>query len=199
MIDPKHVLMASHCANWQPDGNPGWLTFTPGYYDGHGPHGYFLVVEAISWEKVGHTATDLEVAFDYAVLVLDKRIGKTLGWAGTKSYNASWNNKPLFQYLGYPRDLASGERPYIQKNCIIYTKEGKTLNGHSGSALCDFNDFTPGDSGGPCWGFWPDQVGPHVIVVGSIIGSTTVQSPGTAATDNDYGGGPALPEIVSGH
>jgi V8-like Glu-specific endopeptidase len=197
IIGPKHVLTASHCANWNADGTIGWITFTPGYYDGHGPQGELPVVDVISWEKVGHFATDLEVAFDYAVLILGTRIGDSLGWAGARTYDASWNGKPLFQYLGYPGELARGERPYIQSNCVISTKEDKTLNGHSGCDLGNFNDFTPGDSGGPCWGFWTGDPGPSVVGVGSIIGSTAVEHPGTTATDNDYGGGPALVEIVN--
>jgi V8-like Glu-specific endopeptidase len=197
IVGPKHVLTASHCANWNADGTLGWISFTPGYYDGHGPQGEIPVLEVLSYEHVGHTATDLEVAFDYAILVLGTRIGDTLGVAGARSYDASWNGKPLFQYIGYPGELSRGERPYIQNNCIISTKEDHTLNGNQGCALGNFNDFTPGDSGGPCWGFWPNEPGPSVIGVGSIIGSTTVEHPGSTATDNDYGGGPALLKLVN--
>lgn len=197
MIGPQHVLTASHCAGWNADGTLGWITFTPGYYDGNGPQGVFPVTEVISWEKVGHFATDLQVAFDYAVLVLGTPIGNTTGWAGTRVFDKAWLNKPTFQYLGYPGELARGERPYIQSNCVINTKEDKTLNGRHGADLGNFNDFTPGDSGGPAWGFWAGETGPFVVGVGSIIGSTAVQRPGGTDTDNDYGGGQALVDIVS--
>lgn len=197
VIGPRHVLTASHVVNWQPNGPPGWITFTPNYYDGRGAQGELAVNEILSWEHAPHFLTDLQVAFDYVILITNVRIGDTLGYAGARSYDSSWNNKAVFQQIGYPAERSMGERPAIQTNAAINTKENHTLNGNDGCALGNFNDFTPGQSGGPCWGFWANEPGPSVVGVGSIIGTTNVAHPGSTRDDNDYGGGPALLKLVN--
>ncbi len=52
-IGPRHVLTASHVVNWDSDGrgNVGWVTFTPGYFDGRGPWGEIAATEVIFWEQ----------------------------------------------------------------------------------------------------------------------------------------------------
>lgn len=193
MVGPRHVLSASHVVNWQADGSPGWLTFTPGYYDGRGPWGEISVSRVIYWDRMSSPLTDEETAFDYVVLILAQRIGETIGNAGVKAYARNWNGGTYWQYLGYPAERASGQRPAIQYNGIVSTVESFTKNNREGFVMGHFNDFTPGQSGGCAWGFWPNEVGPHVVGVGSTIGSTAVRRPhGSTIGDNEYGGGPAL-------
>ncbi|KAJ9634923.1 hypothetical protein H2199_008787 [Coniosporium tulheliwenetii] len=105
--------------------------------------------------------------------------------------------KSCFQYLGYPEEISKGEHPAIQNNAAISAKGDYTLNGNQGCALEAFNDLTPGQSGGPVWGFWPNEPGSSAVGVGSIIGSTNVAHPGSTRDDNDYGGGPALLKLVN--
>jgi len=72
------------------------------------------------------------------------------------------------------------------------------VNGNDGSVLGHFNEFTPGQSGGPAWGWWGDEPWPRVVGVGSTIGSTAVEQPtGSTIGDNEYGAGPALTSIIS--
>ncbi|RVX68766.1 hypothetical protein B0A52_07652 [Exophiala mesophila] len=193
MIGPCHVLTASHCVNWQSDGSIGWLTFTPGYYDGRGPWGEIGVSRVLYWDRMPGSLTDEQTAFDYAVLILEQRIGDTIGHAGVKEYHRDWNGGTYWQYLGYPGELASGQRPAIQYNGIVSTVQSVTKDNREGFVMGHFNEFTPGQSGGCAWGYWANEVGPHIVGVGSTIGSTAVEKPhGSTIGDNEYAGGPAL-------
>jgi V8-like Glu-specific endopeptidase len=199
-IGPRHVLTASHVVNWDSDGrgNVGWITFTPGYFDGRGPWGEIAATEVIFWEEAPGTLTDQETAFDYVVLVMAERIGELIGYPGYRTYNDDWNDGEFWQYIGYPGELASGERPAFQGDAVVSSQQDFSLNGNSGYVLGHFNEFTPGQSGGSAWGWWGEEPWPRVVGVGSTIGSTAVQSPtGSTTGDNEYGGGPALSSIIS--
>ncbi|WP_156993945.1 trypsin-like serine peptidase [Pseudonocardia acaciae] len=197
VVGPRHVLTASHVINWS-GGSAGWSTFTPGYYDGRGPWGEIGVSEVIFWEQVSGPLSDQQTAFDYVILITNQRIGDTVGFIGSRTYDAAWNGSAVWQYAGYAADLASGERPAYQGAGVVSSKQDFTLNGNSGCVLGHFNDFTPGQSGGSAWGWWGTETFPRVIGVGSTIGSTAVEQPGGGTSrDNEYGGGPALTSIIS--
>lgn len=200
IIGPRHVLTASHVVNWQRDGNGniGWITFTPGYFDGAGPWGEIAATQVIAWQEVSGPLSDQQTAFDYAILVMAERIGDNLGFAGFRTYDGGWNGGSFWQYVGYPGELSSGERPAFQGGCVVSSVGQETLGGNDGFVLGHFNEFTPGQSGGSAWGWWDGESWPRVIGVGSTIGSTAVQQPtGSTNGDNEYGGGPALSAIIS--
>jgi len=199
-IGPRHVLTASHVVNWNSDGkgNPGWASFTPGYFDGRGPWGEIAIQEVIFWEQAPGSLSDQQTAFDYVILVTAERIGEMIGYPGYRTYDKGWNGSTSWQYIGYPGELSSGERPAFQGGAVISSEQDFTLNGNDGYVLGHFNEFTPGQSGGPAWGWWDGEPWPRVVGVGSTIGSTAVQQPtGSTTGDNEYGGGPALSSIIS--
>jgi V8-like Glu-specific endopeptidase len=199
-IGPRHVLTASHVVNWTGDSSGGvaWLTFTPGYFDGSGPWGEIAATRVIYWEQAPGTLSDQQTAFDYFVLVMEERIGDIVGYPGFRSYDDDWNDGSYWQYIGYPGELSSGERPAFQGGCVVSTVQEQSLSGQTGYVMGHFNEFTPGQSGGSIWGWWGDEPWPRVIGVGSTIGDTAVKSP-TVGTrgDNEYGGGPALSALIS--
>jgi V8-like Glu-specific endopeptidase len=199
-IGPRHVLTASHVVNWNADGNgnPGWITFTPSYFDGSGPWGEIAATEVIFWEQAPGSLTDQQTAFDYVVLVMEERIGDIIGYPGYRTYDGSWNGGAYWQYIGYPGERSSGERPAFQGSAIVSSVQNFSLSGQTGYVLGHFNEFTPGQSGGASWGWWGDEPWPRVIGIGSTIGSTAVQSPsGSTVGDNEYGGGPGLSALIS--
>lgn len=199
-IGPRHVLTASHVVNWTggDDGGVAWLTFSPGYFDGNGPWGEIAATQLIFWEQAPGSLTDQQTAFDYVVLVMEERIGEILGYPGFRTYDDDWNGGQYWQYVGYPGELASGERPAFQGAGIVSTVQEESLSGQTGYVMGHFNEFTPGQSGGAAWGWWGDEPWPRVVGVGSTIGSTAVQqSTGLTTGDNEYGGGPALSALIS--
>lgn len=196
-IGPRLVLTASHCVNWDGNGGAGWISFSPSYYDGHRPWGETWATHIIFWNQALGLLTDQETAFDYAVLVMEDRIGEVIGYPGYRRYHNSWNGGSYWQYVGYPGELESGERPAFQDDCVISTGLSQRLGGRNASVLGHFNEFTPGQSGGAVWGWWANEPWPRVVGVGSTIGSTAVQQPSnTTSGDNEYGGGDALSELI---
>ncbi|KIW13332.1 hypothetical protein PV08_08520 [Exophiala spinifera] len=193
LVGPRHVLTASHCVNWTRDanGNIGWMSFTPSYYDGRGPWGEFYVTHTLAYKENGRRMTDEQSAWDYAVCVLSEPINtKVGGTIGTKEYSASWNGKPYWISFGYPADLFNAERPEYQNGCVISTTEtfgNAQLLGH-------FNDTFNGQSGGPVWAKWDDQPGPQIV--GVVSTSPDVPQTGSTAGDNQYAGGRAMVDLV---
>ena len=199
-IGPRHVLTASHVVNWTggSGGGVSWLTFTPGYFDGSGPWGEIAATQVIFWEKAAGKLVDEQTAFDYVVLVMEERIGDVVGYPGYRTYDDDWNGGAYWQYIGYPGELSSGERPAFQGGGVVSSVGVESLSGQTGYVLGHFNEFTPGQSGGSVWGWWGKEPWPRVVGVGSTIGSTAVQQPtGSTTGDNEYGGGPALSALIS--
>ncbi len=199
-IGRRLVLTASHCINWSSSGgSAGWITFSPGYYDGWAPWGEISATQVIYWNQAPGSLTDRETAFDYAVLVMEDPVGDMVGYPGYRTYNDDWNNGAYWQYIGYPGELAAGERPAFQGSCVIRTDQSFSMSGQAGLVLGHVNEFTPGQSGGAVWGWWGSEPWPRVVGVGSTIGSTAVVNPPPTGTtgDNEYGGGQALSALIS--
>lgn len=198
-IGPRHVLTASHVIDWDgDDGTISPVTFTPGYFDGDGPWGDIAATRVIYWEQAPGSLTDQQTAFDYVVLIMEERIGDTVGYAGFRTYSDDWNDGKYWQFVGYPGERSSGERPAYQGACVVASVGEEELDGQDGYVMGHFNDFTPGQSGGALWGWWGDEPWPRVVGVGSTIGSTDKKKPtGSTTGDNEYGGGPALSNLIA--
>jgi V8-like Glu-specific endopeptidase len=198
-IGPRHVLTASHVINWTggEDGGVAWVTFSPGYFDGNGPWGEIAATRVVYWIQAPGQLSDEQTAFDYVVLIMDERIGDVVGYPGYRTYDEDWNGGDYWQYIGYPGELSSGERPAFQGDCAVSSVGSESTSGQTGYVMGHFNEFTPGQSGGTTWGWWGDEPWPRVVGVGSTIGSTAVQMPtGSTNGDNEYGGGPGLSALI---
>jgi hypothetical protein len=129
-IGPRHVLTASHVVNWTGGsaGGVAWLTFTPGYFDGSGPWGEIAATRVIYWEQAPGSLTDQQTAFDYVVLVMEERIGDIVGYPGYRTYDDDWNGGRYWQYIGYPGELSSGERPAFQGSGVVSSVQDESLS-----------------------------------------------------------------------
>ena len=75
------------------------------------------------------------------------------GWAtsGTTGSSLSWLNKPYWTLLGYPGGVANGQRPSYQAGYSMFDIDSDS---NGGAELETQADATPGNSGGPSFGWW---------------------------------------------
>lgn len=168
MIGPRHILTCNHGVDWTPP--PGydadWLTFTPSYYDGDDPFGstYATHVYVVQKDDNDGFSNGDEGSYDYAVLVLNDRIGERTGWLGARRYTDNWDTNPNWWHIGYPWDLSSSTRPTYQRGITI---NGDDNQDDAHEAIYHQADVYPGQSGGPFFGFWDGDVGPRAVAVQS--------------------------------
>jgi hypothetical protein len=141
--------------------------------------------------------TDLETAFDYVVCVLDSRMGDIVGYPGYRAYDSIWNGDSYWQHMGYPGDLSGGQRPSFQGNAIISSVQTQATSGQDGYVLGHFNDVINGHSGGPVWGWWTSEPWPRIVGVHSTSPFVCPPAPTYTSGDNEFGGGPALSNLIS--
>ncbi|MCM4150909.1 serine protease [Arenibacter sp. N53] len=158
IVGPRHVVTASHVVDWS--GNSG------GTVEVHRSGATVRASTAISniwyYTKVTGTVDWFEQDEDYAVLVTSQRIGDLFGWMGTRTYNSAWDNEPYWWNIGYPGSIGSGIRPTYQRNAKLNEPWYDLGPARSMSTRAD---LTPGNSGGPMFGFWSN--GPYVVAVAS--------------------------------
>ncbi len=193
MVGRNLMLTASHCIDWQDD-SVGWIKFTPSYYNGSAPFGVAWGTRVLYWNRAQGGLTNFETAFDYVIVVLDRNIGDLTGYTGYRKYASSWNNGNYWQVIGYPGSLTSFERPTFSGGGSIWHTASYSSSGREGLVMGTFIDLTPGNSGGPVWGWWDDEPWPRVVGVVSSASST----PGFSTSgDNEAGGGEALSALIS--
>lgn len=165
MIGPRHLLTVSHVIDWTaPAGFAAdWVRFTPSFFDGNAPFGeaYGAHIYWYVQEDGDGFISGNEGNFDYAVVVLDRRLGETTGWMGARGYDDDWDNLDVWSHMGYPADLNSGQRPTWQGGFRVDGSDA------AAQAILHQADVFPGQSGGPVFGFWDGDVGPRAIAVQS--------------------------------
>jgi len=193
MIGPKHVLTAAHCCLFGQETSE--MTFTPSYYDLRAPFGIATVQHIVHYNVVNSNTKDFtenEVAFDYAILILDHDIGRTLtGYVSVKEYDEKWNGQAFWTNIGYPNS-----RPVITEDGAITSSEYYTAKKGqlSGSTLGHFIDITGGHSGGPIWGKWPNNPIPKIIAIQSTEAHTAAYN--TQGDNQAAGAGKSMVNLV---
>ncbi|SEH35373.1 trypsin-like serine peptidase [Chryseobacterium culicis] len=152
MIGPRHLLTCSHIVDWQPNNTTGWLKFTPMYYNGSAPYGTaWGTLTYYKYKVAGPTIDSTEIQYDYVVIVLDRPIGNSTGWLGSKSYSDSWDGGAYWTHAGYPGDLTGTQRPTYQTGIAL---DGDFWSADDNESMSHKADIWPGQSGGPFWGYW---------------------------------------------
>ncbi len=174
LVGPRHLLTASHVVAWgggagrspgHEDPAPGWLRFTPAAAPGVAPYGTAQAVAVHYALAVVPPAIEAhEERYDYAVCVLDRRIGDEVGWLGVRAYRDDWNNIELWTLVGY-RGRTAGEAEPVAVS-------GIHLEGHGDQSDDSQVLFHPavvavGLSGGPVLAQWPSEPVPSVVAVQS--------------------------------
>jgi hypothetical protein len=192
MVGPRHMLTASHVVNWGPGNTAGWLKFTPLYFDASTPFGVAWATLIYWWNRADPSdgIDALECAFDYVLCILDRRLGDLTGWMGSRSYSISWDGGSYWAHVGYPGDMAGGQRPAFHGPGVMDSTFTESLGGRDSFGIRHRNDVWPGQSGGPFFGWWPGQVGPHAV------STQSAENWGGSRGPNTSGGGDPLPVLV---
>ncbi len=130
------VLTAAHCVIDPESGKPyeEKYSFHPNYIGGKSKHKSTYTVE-----EYGETLITIR---DWAILRLDKPLGKIYGWLSVQSATVS-NAPAQIDLVGYSGDFKYGQTASIHKNCNI--RHRNRIN----SLLHHDCDSARGSSGGP--------------------------------------------------
>ena len=145
LIGPRHVATAKHCAPLNNEGVS--VRFMPAYYDGETAQGAYVttILHLPGYSVNNPRANSCDIKEDWAIFILDSRLGDQQGYLGGKIIDSSKIDKADFLHLGYPGDLARGERPYRQDHITVRNK----FDCDSTGGLSTDADVQGGMSGGP--------------------------------------------------
>lgn len=163
LVGPRHLLTCSHAMVWGSGNSAGWVRFRPSFFDGNAPFGEAWATRWYAFRKVfGPTIDATEAREDYVVLVLDRNIGNTCGWMGSRTYSESWDGGNFWRHIGYPGDMAGGQRPSYERDIAL---DGRNNSTHR--QVWHRGDVWPGQSGGPFFAWWSGENWPRVVCVQS--------------------------------
>lgn len=184
LVGRNVVLTARHVFPWWAEQlNVGMLVrFTPAYYDGNSALGESVYSYAVNWR--GYLSGD-EQGDDMIVLKLGLHLGDSLGYFGYMTYKDDWEGHPYWTHIGYP-GMIEPDRPSRQSNIIVIDDD----SGGAGVELEHTGDTSPGNSGGPLWGWWKDGTSPRVI------GTHSGTEDNWDETNSVAAGGPALSKLI---
>jgi V8-like Glu-specific endopeptidase len=168
MVGPRHVLTVSHIIQWLDDNRTGWIEFRPSFFPPSAPFGEAWGDSTLGsvYYKVkveGPWIDNYEGMYDYVVVVLNRDIGNSTGWMGSKSYTDAWDGSAYWSHAGYPQDLTAGNRPVFQNSIAL---DGDSSEEDAHESMDHTGDVWPGQSGGPFFAWWADGW-PYVIAVQS--------------------------------
>lgn len=189
MVGPRHVLTASHCIQWNNDNTTGWVRFRPALYNTSAPFGDAWAATTYWYRQVDTDgdglASDSETAFDFVVIVLDRYLGNSTGWMGSKTYSTGWNGGASWANVGYPGDLGGAVKPVFQNGCSVSGTANYCWSSWCSVQLQTQCDTNHGQSGGPLYGTFSGS--PSVIGVVSAGNNVT----------NKFAGGSLIPTLIN--
>lgn len=183
LVGRNVVVTASHVVPW--GSSPWMMQFVPGYWDGSSVYG----PSVSSYVQSYRGYRDHDQGDDMAVLKLYTPLGDSMGYFGYKTYDDDWEGGNYWTKVGYPGMVAGGQRP----SRITWYPIIDDDNDGAGVELEYRADSTPGDSGGPVFGWWSGM--PYVIGTHSG-GEEEYQFPWYIIRNNLAAGGSALSSLI---
>jgi V8-like Glu-specific endopeptidase len=167
LIGDRLIATAGHVVPW--DDKSWWMRFVPAFYDGSSLFG--AGVESYVSDARGYDVNGSVTGYDWAVCRLYEPLGSYLGYFGYNGYSDDWENDPYWSVIGYPSAVAGAQRPSFQGSVTSDDTDGDS---NGGLEIETKADLTPGNSGGPMFGWWDGD--PRLI--GVVSGQEEEWSPG---------------------
>lgn len=167
LIGDRIIATAGHVVPW--DDSPWWMRFVPAFYDGSSLYG--TSVQSYVSDARGYEVEGRPTGYDWAVCRLYEPLGHWLGYFGYNGYTDDWEDRPYWSVIGYPGAIAGGQRPSFQGSITSFDTDGDS---NGGLEIETRGDVTPGNSGGPMFGWWNGD--PRLI--GVVSGEEEDWSPG---------------------
>jgi V8-like Glu-specific endopeptidase len=187
LVGKNFVVTAGHMVPW--GSSSWWMKFVPSYFDGNsllGKDVYSFVSNAKGYNPSGDVC-----GYDWAILRLYHDLGTSLGYIGYNSYSDDWEDEPYWTLVGYPAEVAGGEKPSYQSAVSIIDDDSDS---NGGRELETYADTTGGNSGGPLMGMWDHDVRLVGVVSG---GETEYEFPFSSEGVNVIAGGSGLYNLIA--
>lgn len=184
LVGNRVAVTAAHCV---PRTSSWWMRVVPAYYEGTSLHGAHVQSYVSDWRAFD---TGNEVCgYDWAVLRLYEPLGSWLGFFGTNGYDDDWEDQAYWRSAGYPSAIDS-QRPSWQDWTSVFDDDSDS---NGGMELETRADLSPGNSGGPYWGYWGDD--PRLI--GVVSGEEYDWAVGGGEWGNVVAGGAGFGNLVA--
>ncbi|KAK4182323.1 trypsin-like cysteine/serine peptidase domain-containing protein [Podospora australis] len=145
LIGPRHVATSRQCAPQFGETNNSYK-FMPNFYFGE----RFPSAGMINWYMDMQSFGDCNVRDDWAIFILNRRLGQELGYFGAKNFDPATqlNKGQMFNY-GWPADKSFGWMQPTRQDQISVQSIGTGCEG--GGSLRTNTDAVWGQKGGPLW------------------------------------------------
>ena len=149
LVGPRLVVTAAHVL---PGTGDWWMRFVPAYWEGASLHG--AAVESYVSDTRAFAPGGV-CGYDWALLRLYEPLGSWLGFMGTNGYDDDWEDRAYWSIAGYPAEIERGQRPSYQSGVSVFDDDS---DDNGGQELETRADLGPGNSGGPMFGWWGEDV-----------------------------------------
>jgi V8-like Glu-specific endopeptidase len=184
LIGPRHILTASHVVAWNSDLSEKIEL----HWAGNAASATVFDTVAYAYTQISGDPSASTIDEDYAVLVVNERLGDRWGWLGTKVYDSAWDDLNAWNNMGYAV-LLGPSFPIFQLGKSLDEDE---FDYGSGRAMTTTADLCKIQSGSPMFGFWPNDPGAYAVAVVSAIGEIFL-----SGLENWCSGGSDLSRLVS--
>jgi len=187
LVGPDIMVTAGHVVPWNSvQANSWWMLFVADYFDfSFGiagisfsvPLGWASYVSDVNGYSTSYYSGNV-VGYDWAICKLYNPLGNSLGYFGFNGYSSDWENENVWEVAGYPIEVAHGERPSREGGVSILDDDEDSNDGQELES--ENSDISPGNSGGPIFGWWGSD--PRVI---GVVSGQEHERPARGPQDNN--------------
>jgi len=154
MVGPDLMLTAQTCGYNKTSTEP--IIFAPAYHEDQVPftparsEDFFFDHEVNI--AAGASVTDIDTAFNWVIVKLDREIGNEVGFWETLVYDKQWDGTPRWFHIGYTSELDDGQKiisaVFTNTTNTVYSADSLFSNGAESYMMKTDVDTGPGQAGG---------------------------------------------------